>query len=411
SNENIGTWETLYKNVLAQFNINRFEPEPSPLQIELQTDVQIFESDLVIDLNKLFEKPKNEINAQIIRIYSDVVQLSDNLEIQMLGNHGIILIVARRFEVKQGCQIFIKYNEENHFQLLVYTMEMPSDLIIKNEDKDPLKFKVNSPNFGGLISLHSGEFKDIPDFASIILQKKPFTKILRFSLQIAIALFYHNPDITRSILTWIIKTNEQLKDSEEKEFEITKRLYYHALRMLEHLNAFIKRNNGDFTFVPRLNMENYKNHIYQLMIFAKGYEIEYKDVLKQDNINKQKVENLINKLLDHNDRTKMLQILEEKESKRSELAHNLMEETENMLQGLKEGIDDWLEERKHAAQKELFFAILDLSLSVGKIVIQTGNVHSFVDAIVKVSKSVQDVLKNFNIENIKKLANITHDED
>ncbi|CAG8811523.1 16375_t:CDS:2, partial [Racocetra persica] len=58
-----------------------FDPEPSPLQTELQADVQIFESDLVIDLNELFKNPKNEINAQVIRIYGDVVQFSDNLEI------------------------------------------------------------------------------------------------------------------------------------------------------------------------------------------------------------------------------------------------------------------------------------------------------------------------------------------
>ncbi|CAG8623774.1 12120_t:CDS:2, partial [Gigaspora rosea] len=421
SNENIGSWKELYKGVLAHFN-TKFEPETSPLQIELQTDVQIFENDLVVDLNELFKKPKNEINAQVIRIYADVVQLSDNLEIQMLGSHGIILIVARLFEVKQGCQISIKYKEENHFQLLIYTMEMPSELIIKNEeDKDPLKFKINSPNIGGLIFLNSGEFKDISSFSSKILQKKPFFKILRFTLQIAVALFYNNPDVTRSILTWIIKINE-LKDKEEKEFEMTKKLYFHALRMLEHLDTFIERKNSGFTFVPRLNMEDYKNHIYQLMGFAKGYENEYKSVLKQDNINKQKVDFLKNKLLDHNDKTKMHELLKEKESKRFELAHNLTKETENKLEDkkfytasaleeLKEGIDDWLKDRKLAAQKELFFAILDLSLSVGKVVIQPGSAHSVIDAIEKVSKSVQDVLENVNLENIRKLVNTTDNED
>ncbi|CAG8811522.1 16374_t:CDS:2, partial [Racocetra persica] len=187
-------------------------------------------------------------------------------------------------------------------------MEMLSELIIKNEDKNPLTFKINSPNIGGLISLHSGEFKDIPDFACIILQKKPFSKILRFSLQIAVALFYDNRKVTRSILTWIIKINEQLKDKEEKEFEMTKKLYYRALRMLDHLNAFIEREKSEFIFVPRLNMENYKNQICKLMKIAKGYENEYKDVLKHEYNNKQK------------------------ESKQFELAQNLTKETENKLQ-------------------------------------------------------------------------------
>ena len=67
------------------------------------------------------------------------------------------------------------------------------------------------------------------------------------------------------------------------------------------------------------------------MEFAKGYENEYKDVLKQDNINKQKLEFLKNKLLYHNDKTKMHKLLKEKESKRFELAHNLTKETENKL--------------------------------------------------------------------------------
>ncbi|KAF0449315.1 hypothetical protein F8M41_002504 [Gigaspora margarita] len=390
-NKNIGSWKKLYEDVLAHFNI-RFEPEPLLLQTVLQTDVQIFESDLVIDLNEFFQKFENKINAQIIRIYGDVVQLSDDLEIQMLESHGIILMVARRFETKQGCQISIKYKEQNHFQLLIYTIEMPSELIIKNEDKDSLKFKINSPNFiGGLISLD-------------------------------IALFYDNRKVTRSILEWIIKISEQLKYKEEKEFEMGKKLYYRALRMLELLNDFIEREKSKFTFVPRLNMETYKNHICQLIEFAKGYENEFKDVLRDEYNNKQKIKELNYKLLDYKDMTKMHEILQEKESKRFESAHNLTKETENKLQEnkndtanaleeFKEGVDDWLKEKKNAAQKELCIAIIELSLSVGKVVIQPGGVLSFVDTVKKVSKSVQEVLENINIENIKKLANITDDED
>ncbi|CAG8804036.1 2942_t:CDS:2, partial [Gigaspora rosea] len=46
SNENIVSWKKLYND--------------------------IFENELVVDLNELFlKKPKNEINAQVIRIYGD----------------------------------------------------------------------------------------------------------------------------------------------------------------------------------------------------------------------------------------------------------------------------------------------------------------------------------------------------
>ncbi|CAG8800426.1 18911_t:CDS:2, partial [Racocetra fulgida] len=155
-----------------------------------------------------------------------------------------------------------------------------------------------------------------------------------------------------------------------------------------------------FIFVPRLNMENYENQICKLMKFAKGYENEYKDVLKHEYNNKQKIKELNYKLLDHNI-TQMHEILKEKESKRFELAHNLTKETENLLQEkkkytenaleeFKEGIEDWLKERKHAAQKELFLAIHELSLSIGKAVIQPGGVLNFVDTVKKISKSVQD---------------------
>ncbi|CAG8763887.1 4002_t:CDS:2, partial [Racocetra persica] len=77
----------------------------------------------------------------------------------------------------------------------------------------------------------------------------------------------------------------------------------------------------------------------------------------------------------------------------------------------KEGVDDWLKERKHVAQKELFLAILDLSFSVGKVVIQPGGVLNFVDTVKKVSKSVQDIIEHINIENIKALVKITNDDD
>ncbi|CAG8831731.1 28898_t:CDS:2, partial [Gigaspora margarita] len=417
-NENFGNWSTLYKDVLNHYNI-KFIPESR------ETDAEIFESDLVINLNEFFAKRNNEIKASIIRIYGDVVQLSNDLEIQNLKCCGIILIAARRFEIKQGCQISINYKEEKHFQLLIYSMEISSELkinIIKNEEKYPLKFHINSPNVGGLISLHSGEFKDIPVFDNIILRKNPFIRILRFSLQIAIALFYDDCEVTRSILTWIVKISEQLKDREEKEFEVVKKLYDHASRMLEQFNAFIEREKSEFTLVPELNMKSYKEYLNRLIGFAKEYESQYKDTLKQERIDKQKVEKLKNKLLDHKDITEVHEFLEEVENKQFELSQNVRKEIESKLQDrkdhavnafkeLEKGIDEWLEDQKLAAQKELFFAVLDLSLSIGKVVIQPGGVFNFVDTIKKVSESVQNVLKNMDIKGIRDLVNITEDED
>ncbi|KAF0558416.1 hypothetical protein F8M41_009306 [Gigaspora margarita] len=279
-------------------------------------------------------------------------------------------------------------------------MELSSELkinIIKNEEKHPLKFNINSPNVGGLISLHSGEFKDIPIFDNIILRKNPFIRILRFSLQIAIALFYDNCEVTRSILAWIVKISEQLKGKEEKEFEMVKKLYNYASRMLEQFNAFIEREKSALTLVPELNIKSYKEYLNRLIGFAKDYESQYKDTLKQERIDKQKVEKLKNKLLDHKDITEVHEFLEEVENKQFELSQNVRKEIEK--------------DQKLAAQKELFFAVLDLSLSIGKVVIQPRGVFNFVDTIKKVSESVQNVLKNMDIKGIRDLVNTTEDED
>ncbi|CAG8736186.1 1302_t:CDS:2, partial [Gigaspora rosea] len=268
--EDFGDWETLYKD--------------------------IFESALVINLNEFFAKQNNEIEVNVICIYGDVVQLSNNLEIQNLKCCGIILIAAR------------------------------------------------PTNIGGLISLHSGEFMDISIF-----------------------------DITRSILTWIVKISEQLKDREEKEFEMVKKLYHHASRMLEQLNAFIEREESEFTLVPQFDMETYEEHFNCLMKFAEDYEKQYKDILKQEHIDKQKIENLKNKLLDHKDMTEVHKYLEEVENKQFELSQNV---------------------RKEIGRK-----------------LQPGSVLNFVDTIKKVSESVQNVLMTMDIKRIKDLANITKDEN
>ncbi|RIB20900.1 hypothetical protein C2G38_1151238 [Gigaspora rosea] len=113
---------------------------------------------------------------------------------------------------------------------------------------------------------------------------------------------------------------------------MVKKLYHHASRMLEQLNAFIEREESEFTLVPQFDMETYEEHFNCLMKFAEDYEKQYKDILKQEHIDKQKIENLKNKLLDHKDMTEVHKYLEEVENKQFELSQNVRKEIGRKLQ-------------------------------------------------------------------------------
>ncbi|CAG8804048.1 15427_t:CDS:1, partial [Racocetra fulgida] len=161
---------------------------------------------------------KNGINANLIRIYGDVVHLSknntkhpdnhldnhpenrsdnhpNNLEINLSNFRCVILIVARRFEIEQGCQITINYRKGAYFQLFIYAKEMPTKLVftVKNKEKDKNcqllinaskdseknKFQIDSSmKICRLISLHIRETNEnleeklIEDFEKKILSSK-----------------------------------------------------------------------------------------------------------------------------------------------------------------------------------------------------------------------------------------------
>ncbi|CAG8732946.1 24919_t:CDS:2, partial [Dentiscutata erythropus] len=152
--------------------------------------------------------------------------------------------------------------------------------------------------------------------------------------------------------------------------------------MLEQFNVFIERKASKFTLVPQLDMKSYKEHLNRLNEFVKDYEDKYKDILKQE---------------------------QEVESKQFESSQNVTTkiETVNAFKKLGKGIDDWLEDQKFAAQKELFFIIIDLILSICIAVIQPGSVRNIIETIKKVLESVH----NMDIKGSKDLVNITKDDD
>ncbi|RIB20693.1 hypothetical protein C2G38_2178623 [Gigaspora rosea] len=123
-----------------------------------------------------------------------------------------------------------------------------------------IKLKLMIQNFWQTtyyIRRQSTEYEDIHTFDNIILK----IMILRYSLNIATALFYDDPRITRSIL-YRIKNNIQ--------------------------------------FVPLLDMHIYKERIGEYMKFVNRYEEECKQTLNDE----QNIEMLFASLMDHSDSAK-----------------------------------------------------------------------------------------------------------
>ncbi|CAG8760717.1 7289_t:CDS:2, partial [Gigaspora rosea] len=365
--------------------------------------------DLVIDLYEFLSKP-NIPKARIFRIYGDVVQLSNTLEISPLNGSGAILIVARRIEIGPKCQIIINYKK--FFRIIIYAAEITSGLeIIANNDS--YKIEINdSKNVGKLLTIYDGkspEYEDIHTFDNIILKNDSFFKILRYSLNIATALFYDDPRITRSILSWIVRITR------ESDLEETKDLYYHALTIFTKLNTIDEKKKNNIQFVPLLDMHIYKERIGEYMKFVKRYEEECRQILNDE----QKIEMLFASLMDHSDSAKMHRDLNEGRKLRYESACELMNKIESELHekrkyaesafhGFKDGIKNWLDQQKYEAQKKLIIAIIELSLGIGKIVVQPGGVFSFGETIKKVADSFQEALDGVDLE---KILEITADSD
>lgn len=390
------------------------------LKPELQlTDAEIINYDLIVDLNKLFSNPEIKPNARIFRIYGNIIQLSNDLTIPPLNGSGVILIAARRIEIKPGCQIIVNYKKT--FRIVIYAKEMTSELeiIVKNQlnNNDSSKFVINESKddkyIGKLLTIRDGknpEYKDIYIYDNNILKNHSFLKILRYSLLIASVLFYDEPEITRSILSWIVRIT--------REFEEAKELYYHGLTILTQFNTVDSRKKDKFQFIPPLDMNIYKNQIDMLMEFIKYYEEKYKQVLG-DELKKEKLDI---SLADCSDLVEMYERLNDSKKKQYESAQALTKKIESELKEkqnkaksafdkLEDGIKGWLDEQRHEAQKKLVIAFIELSISVGKIVVQPGGIFSFVETIYKVTNSVQEALAGVDVEKIMELYEITTDAD
>ncbi|CAG8493578.1 369_t:CDS:2 [Racocetra fulgida] len=366
---------------------------------------------------------REHIKANIIRIYGDVVQLSENLIIQDSDDFDVVLIVARRIEVNTGSQIVVNRKKNEPFRLVVYAMEIPLDLNVElksayNTVTNKILSNHNCKHIGGTLLMRNGQFKDIRYFEKFddkIFQREPFNIMLQFSLQIACALFFDEPEITKSILTWIIEIKSQSQSAMIKE------LYHHGLASFELFNLFKGRMDikDQVRFIPLLDKKQYWKYIKTFMKTAKSYEIEYMALLESRDINKIEKERLEMLLSDCNDAIQTFLHFEDEGNDLYKSAFEVMKKAERDLEkrqedvsnariALEKGINDWKNQKQHDARMQIVTAIFELSLTIGKIVIQPTSIANLGEIVKNVSNSVQNIFKDASI---KKIIEIYGSED
>ncbi|CAG8693807.1 11986_t:CDS:2, partial [Racocetra persica] len=370
---------------------------------------------LFFDLYEHFSNLNITPKTRILRIYADVVQLANTLEITSLNGGGAILIVARRIEIGPKCQLIINYNKS--FRIIIYAIEMTSklEIVAKNQlnnNVNTFKFDINdskdNKNVGKSLNIFSDkspEYKDLYIFDKVILKNYLFLKLLRYSLLIANILFYDEPTITRSILSWIYKITElQSGISEEEEsYQTISELYHKALSMLVQLDTYEERRKNEISFIPLLDKQFYKTGVDEFMKYVKFYENKYTQVLKKkDEIDEKRTESEL--LLENsNDKTALYEHLEKIEYQRHVSASKLLEKMENELtdkknevnnacEYFKDGIEKWKLQKIRDAQIEMLKAVINLAVRVGTIIIRPDGIVNIIETIEKTSISVQDAL-------------------
>ncbi|CAG8537565.1 13348_t:CDS:2, partial [Dentiscutata heterogama] len=426
--ENLNDWKTLYQNILDAFKI-----QYNPVSQCAKTEFLVI--DLVIDLNKVFAN-RERIEARIIRIFGDVVQIPENLVIRDLDDdYNVILIVARRIEIKPGCRIFVNNEKKDPFRLVIYAMEIPLDLIIEIKsihDTVTNKFTSNREckHIGGMLSMQDGRFEYIKYFEKFdtnILQKKAFNKMLQFSLQIACALFYDEPKITQSILTWIIEITAQ------SQSEMVKEIYYHGLAVFERFKILKERmeRTNQVRFVPPLDKKQYWKYIEAFMKTVNSYEIEYLTLLENRDINKLERKKLKLLLNDCNDAKQMFQRFEEESNNLYQSSYEVIKKAKGDLEKRKEevinariafedGINEWRRKQKFAAKKQIAIDIFEILLIIGKIIIQSGSIIGLIKTVKDVSNSIQNIFKDifakkimdiFSSDDVEKIEKLYNPDD
>ncbi|CAG8440137.1 15920_t:CDS:2 [Acaulospora morrowiae] len=382
TSKNYAEWRTLYEQIFEIFKIpsisKEFASNAQQWLMRLASAV-IIKCDLVVKLGEVFARA-SKTRARIFRIYADVIQVDDDLDISTVDGGGMIFMVARRIEVKEGCKVTINCGTKDPFRVMVYAMEIPCELCIIAKDsglQNEHHFALNRPNLGGLLTLSNDgkhEFQDLPKFDETIFRKTSFSQMIQFSLHIGISMLYDEPEITRSILLWIIKITD------DSEIKIAKELHTQGLAMLVQLEISLGIAKNETLFIPQLNCEEYEKIIESFLKSALNYEREYDNYIRrtEEQVSAQNMLNYYNMVVKGNkDLESRAQIREvaaykvlECMEKNLESQKKLLEEASNRF---KEGVDEWLSEKENEAKRMMALAVVIFATSVGEFLIQPHN--------------------------------------
>ncbi|RUS33006.1 hypothetical protein BC938DRAFT_473516 [Jimgerdemannia flammicorona] len=269
-------WNQFYNTLLEKV------PIPATTAREFLTPT-ITVRDLVIDLNSLLNDSDAK-KSSIVTAFADVVQITADMDISFpLG--GSLVVVTRRLEVKPGVKVRWVYSTGNKVadsRFTLYATEIPNPftvtavlasapetstaLILPPAKRTPYEVGLECTFYSTAGQAPTLDRLRIVD-ENTLATGSPFHKLLRTQFQIAVSVFYEQPEVALSILTWI--------NTATVESDVAADVHLQSVALLAQLQVTLHRNKDDATFVPPLNHELYLATFEELLKAAELYEAQY----------------------------------------------------------------------------------------------------------------------------------------
>ncbi|CAG8544454.1 10077_t:CDS:2, partial [Dentiscutata erythropus] len=367
-------------------------------------------------LNEFFKKLKRDsLKARIIRIYSDVVQISNHLEIRLIQG-GALCIIARKLEIKKDAKVTFYYGHDT-LKFIIYSRDIPSEFkvnvvhhqssTIQNQTvkEMDLAYDIDS-NVGANLTLvgdKSPYFEHISNVDDTVIQQdNDCHKLLRIQFQIAVSLLYDSPNISSSIFKWICAMSVNSI--------IVKDLYIQSMTLLVNLSLRTKENKTDSNILPILSPEKYKNVAKALIKSAEAYEEQYNKFCERNSGLKETAE----RMLKHYRETKHIQdellgytkdqyecILKAEKS----LNQSLMKydkEIKTAASTFESGVQKWKHDKVLEIMIQGTTCLISLASNCGTPVDYVKSINVTVDEIMMLNESLDNIkiliesLKNSN---------------
>lgn len=257
-------WAAFYQDLLAHVQI------PATTREDFgRTQVNI--RNLLVNVNDIYAKIRQQgLNPRIIAIYADIATLSNDIE-PLIHETGLLL-VARRIEVKQKTGILLDYRRSQIGKLVIYAHEIIGNLQAKaitasDHGSQATLFDLSSLNSLGAVVSYRDKAPSMTSLDTFDDSGLELGSPLRLSLtsifQVATAVNYSHPDITRSMLAWIASATKGSKAALD--------LYLQSSALLAQLNTA----NSAVTFVPYLDKDVYSEVANSFLQAAKAYQEQY----------------------------------------------------------------------------------------------------------------------------------------